>query len=140
MASCRGRTKSGKRCRALAGPNGYCSIHAKPGAAVRLGKASGEARRKAAHDAMMLVAAPANSDELKLILAQSMSNLLSGKLSYPVARTAAVLGSTLLKAFEQADIARKLEELCKAMEEQGGSGSPGSSQGNNVRRPNDVEE
>jgi hypothetical protein len=89
---------------------------------------------------MMLVAAPANSDELKLILALSMSNLLSGKLSYPVARTAAVLGSTLLKAFEQTDIARKLEELCKAMEEQGGSGRSGSSEGNAVRRPNDVEE
>jgi alkanesulfonate monooxygenase SsuD/methylene tetrahydromethanopterin reductase-like flavin-dependent oxidoreductase (luciferase family) len=115
MATCEAKTKSGKRCRANAAANGYCSIHEHPEKAAQLSRKAVAARRKAAEDARNIanrtVAAPRNAEELKAILAQSFADLVSGKMNDRTARAVAGLGGTLLRAYEATDTAGELKKL-----------------------------
>jgi len=90
-------------------------MHAMPGAAASLGRASGEARRKAAEEArnnsMLTFAAPKNPEDLKSILAQSIADVASGQMNDRTARAIAGLGGALLRTFEMTNMAAELKKL-----------------------------
>jgi hypothetical protein len=115
MAKCREKTKAGKRCKAQATANGLCSIHQAPGRAAELSKKAVEARQQKAKDAAerarMIVAEPKTPQDLKVIISRTIVAVLAGKIDDSTARSVASLGTVLLKAIDQADIAKEIQKL-----------------------------
>lgn len=83
--NCKATTKSGLPCRAAAGPNGLCFLHAHPGQAKRLGQIGGLKNRRPLPVDIVIPENPTLSD-LSSINTQTMRFVLSGDLEPPVAK------------------------------------------------------
>jgi len=110
---CRAKTKAGKRCRALAGPEGLCSLHAKPGRAADIGRQGGKARKKVLYtdDADASIPALKTAEDVRTVLGQVISDVRAGKLDPKIASTMAYVANVQLRAFEVADLERRLKLL-----------------------------
>lgn len=113
MATCNEKTKSGKRCRAKAMPNGKCAMHQHPDRARELARKSVEARRQANAEARKRAAIlpPKNPEELVNQLAQIFAEIKNGELDVSVGRTMANVALVIFKGFEVTDVKKQVEAL-----------------------------
>jgi hypothetical protein len=90
--NCKEKTKAGKPCRALAGPGGLCSLHAKPGRAADIGRQGGKARKRVLYtdDADASIRALKTAEDVRTVLGQVISDVRAGKLDPKIASTMAL--------------------------------------------------
>jgi hypothetical protein len=113
---CKAKTKAGNPCRALPGPDGYCTFHsparadAQRAAHVRGGKASPTRVLKLDGAATLATAA-----DVKELLAKVMLEVFNAPAApqnlYRKARTVGYLAGVLLKALELTEIEERLAAL-----------------------------
>ena len=136
---CKAMTKVGRQCPAPAIRGGkLCSLHADPYRAAQLcrkgvSRPIGSCHKLGAWAAVVRclcnrhtyegdgreVAAPRNASDVKDLLVEAMAAIRTGKMNPKLGTTLGYLGSSLLKAFEVADLEQRLEQL----EESNGSAS-----------------
>ena len=111
---CKATAKSGKRCRAAAGSNGLCFLHANPTMAAELGRRGGRRNRRfspAADDTPLFV--PKTAADVSQFLGEMMAEIRAQRLDPKIASTLGYLGTALLKAIEVTDLTRRIEKLEK---------------------------
>ena len=113
---CKATKKNGQPCRVPAGPDGFCIHHSPARAATRadarrrggLRRAAVLARKTLADDGKPL--ALPNAEAVRALLADTIKNLLTGKLDCRVAATVATLAGAVLKALDVENLAHELED------------------------------
>ena len=117
---CRAKTKDGKPCQALASATGLCSLHAKPGRAAELGRKGGRARRPLVpEEPSKPVPPPETAQDIRIMLAQVISDLRVGRLDPKIASTMAYVANVQLRAIEVADLEQRVKILENAEERWG---------------------
>lgn len=122
MAKCTEKTKSGKPCRAKAGPSGKCAMHAAgKGRAKELAQKSVESREAARQKAQELFSAtakaPQSPEELIEELGIVFRDVKAGALDQNLGKALATVGNSLLRAFEVIDVKKQLTEIEKLLRE-----------------------
>jgi hypothetical protein len=98
---CRATTKAGRQCAAPAIRGGiYCVLHSDPKKAAELGQKGGRANRRTFETPSQEVVPPESIGEVKRMLAQTMANVLAGKIDPKLGTTVAYMGIALLRAYE----------------------------------------
>ena len=64
----------------------------------------------------MIVSEPKTPGDLKAIISRTIVAVLAGKIEDSTARSVASLGTVLLKAIDQADIAKEIQKLHELLE------------------------
>lgn len=112
-ATCNAKTTAGKQCRAAAGKNGLCVLHADPKRAAEMGRKSGQARRT--RDLLAQERAelspPRTAQEVRVALGQFIADVRFRHLDPKVAGTLGYLSSVLMKSIEIADVETRLATL-----------------------------
>jgi len=108
--TCKGRTKTGRACRAAAGEGGLCFLHANPASARRLGQIGGRRNRRVA---VLDLDVPENMrfSDLSRLNAQAMNLLLTGKLQPRAAAAFAQLCNSQLRVMQGADLEARVATL-----------------------------
>jgi hypothetical protein len=109
---CRGRTKFGKRCKAVAIERGLCAFHADPLRAAHLVRMGGRKNRRypLAVGAEPL-RVPQTAKDVKDLLAETMASIHAGQLDPRMGSVMAHLGTSLLKFFEVIDLEERIGAL-----------------------------
>src|SRR5690348_12092702 len=99
---CRAQTRSGRPCAAPALRDAaYCSLHADPDRASKLGRKSATQRSHSAVSANSSgdreYAVPKSADDVKRMLAETMADVRAGRLSTKIGTTLAYIGTALLR-------------------------------------------
>jgi hypothetical protein len=112
-AKCSAKTKAGKRCRAAAGKDGLCALHADPKIAVEMGRRSGQARRtrELLAQEWAELSPPRTADEVRVALAGFISDVRGRRLDTKVAGTLGYLANVLLKSIDVSDVEARLAAL-----------------------------
>jgi general stress protein YciG len=109
---CKAKTKAGRPCAAPAVRGGnYCALHADPERAAQLGRKGGTKNRKVYDGDVRNVSVPESAGDVQRMLAESMAELRAGKMDPKLGSTLGYLGTSLLRAFEVADLEQRLERL-----------------------------
>ena len=115
---CRGKTKAGKRCRANAlADSKYCWFHdpRKKSARAAAQKAGGVERSK--NNARLVLSAEEadlvldNTQAVIELLSETINQARKGKIDLKVANTVGYLSQILLKALDQGELEKRLEEI-----------------------------
>ena len=114
---CKGRTKSGRPCRAAATPGGLCFFHANPDKASELGRIGGRGNRHAAGENADPLPTLDNAMAVRDTVARLIADVYGGKVHPRIAAGLAPLLSMQLRAIETTDLERRLVQLEKAMAE-----------------------
>jgi hypothetical protein len=112
-ARCNAKTTAGKQCRAAAGKDGLCALHADPKIAAEMGRKSGQARRTKdllAQERAEL-SPPRTAQEVRVALGEFISDVRSKRLDPKVAGILGSLASVLLRSIEVSDIEMRLAAL-----------------------------
>ena len=112
---CKGRTKSGRPCRAAATPGGLCFFHANPDKASELGRIGGRGNRHAAGENADPLPTLDNAMAVRDTVARLIADVYGGKVHPRIAAGLAPLLSMRLRAIETTDVERRLAQLEKAM-------------------------
>jgi hypothetical protein len=110
MKACIGETKTGKSCRAAAGPGGLCYFHANPETAKRLGQIGGMKNRKFTGIDMQIPDNVTAVDLCKLEV-QLIRGLLSGDIPAREATAVAQMFNLLHRHLPTADLERRIALL-----------------------------
>jgi hypothetical protein len=113
---CKATNQDGTACRAAAGEDGYCCFHSPARADARadarrrggLARAAVLARKTLADDGKPLDLP--NAEAVRRLLADTIKNLLTGKLDCRVAATVGALAGTVLKALDVENLVHELED------------------------------
>src|SRR5271166_3302326 len=98
---CRAATKAGRQCAApVIRGDVYCALHSDPKKAAELGRKGGTANRHTLETRSQEVVPPESVGDVKRMLAQTMENVLAGKVDPKLGTTMAYLGIALLRAYE----------------------------------------
>jgi|SRR5271166_879421 len=99
--TCRATTKAGRQCAApvIRGAV-YCALHSDPKKAAELGRKGGIANRHTFETPSQEVVPPESVGDVKRMLAQTMANVLAGKVDPKLGTTIAYMGIALLRAYE----------------------------------------
>ena len=100
--TCRAKNKLGEQCRAIPSHDGFCSIHSRAGRAAELGRRSGQSR-KAAESESLIVPAPKTASDLHKALGQIFAMVSSGQMDSRLGRTLGYIASVLVKTTELSD-------------------------------------
>jgi hypothetical protein len=111
---CKGRTKSGKPCRAAATKGGLCFFHANPDKASELGRIGGMRNRHHAEHSDPLPNLD-NALAVRDTVARLIADVYDGKINPRIAAGLAPLLNLQMRAIETTDLERRLVELEKAM-------------------------
>jgi len=99
--TCRAATKAGRPCAAPVVRGGtYCALHSDPKKAAELGRKGGRANRHTFEAPSQEVVPPESVGVVKRMLAQTMANVLAGKIDPKLGTTVAYMGIALLRAYE----------------------------------------
>lgn len=110
---CKGRTKSGKPCRAAATGGGLCFFHANPNKASELGRIGGRSNRHAAGDNADPLPTLDNAIAVRDTVARLIADVYSGRIHPRVASGLAPLLNLQLRAIETTDLERRVAQLEK---------------------------
>src|SRR5208283_1774380 len=110
LTQCKATTSSGDRCRAKPHKDGLCFFHSDPKKAAELGRKGGR-RNRHTYTPPLQVAAPESAGDVKRMLAESMAEVRAGKMDPKLGTTLAYIGTSLLRAFEDAEFEQRLEQL-----------------------------
>jgi hypothetical protein len=99
---CRAKNKSGEQCRAIPSRDGFCSIHSHADRAAELGRRSGQSRKPAESEPLLLLP-PKTALELHEALGQIFASVSSGEMDAKLGRTLGYLASVLVKTTELSD-------------------------------------
>ena len=111
LVQCKATTSSGKRCKAKPHKDGLCFFHSDPKRAAELGRKGGRRNRHTYETPPQEVAVPESAGDVQRMLAESMAELRAGKMDPKLGSTLGYLGTSLLRAFEVADLEQRLERL-----------------------------
>jgi general stress protein YciG len=100
LAQCKATTSSGERCKAKPHKDNLCFFHSDPKKAAELGRKGGKANRHTFGAPSQDVAPPESVGDVKRMLAQTMANVLAGKIDPKLGTTVAYMGIALLRAYE----------------------------------------
>jgi Stress-induced bacterial acidophilic repeat motif len=78
----------------------YCALHSDPKKAAELGRKGGRANRHTCEAPSQEVVPPESVGDVKRMLAQTMANVLAGKIDPKLGTTVAYMGIALLRAYE----------------------------------------
>ena len=109
---CVARTKTGRRCTARATASGRCFFHADPIRAAELGRLGGTRNRRAlpiSDEGQWQT--PSTVADVKLLLADAIAAVRSGRLDPKTGATLAFMANPLLKAIELAELEDRLTRL-----------------------------
>jgi len=107
---CRAKNKAGKPCAAPAVEGAdRCVMHS--GRAAELGGKGGRRRSVYSPDRLKEFAPPKTAAELRDLLAQSITEIRSGKLDPKLANSISYLGTGFLRALEVSDLETRLAAL-----------------------------
>ena len=91
--TCRAATKAGRPCAAPVVRGGtYCALHSDPKKAAELGRKGGRANRHTFEAPSQEVVPPESVGDVKRMLAQTMANVLAGKIDPKLGTTVATWG------------------------------------------------
>jgi len=109
---CKAKTKAGRPCAApvLSG-SAFCSLHADPERAAALGRKGGARNRKVYDADVCNVSVPESAGDVKRMLAEAMADIRAGRMDPKLGSTLGYLGTSLLRAFEVAELEQRLERL-----------------------------
>ena len=97
---CRAATKAGRPCAAPVVRGGiHCALHSDPKKASELGRKGGKANRHT-FEMQQEIVPPESVGDVKRMLAQTMANVLAGKIDPKLGTTVAYMGIALLRAYE----------------------------------------
>src|SRR5271169_5674069 len=99
LVQCKATTSSGERCRAKPHKDNLCFFHSDPKKAAELGRKGGRANRHG-YETPREIPAPESVGDVKRMLAQTMANVLAGKIDPKLGTTVAYMGIALLRAYE----------------------------------------
>lgn len=136
MAKCKGKTKTGRACRAPAGASGLCYLHANPEKVRALGQIGGRKNRRTP----MRIDVPSDisSANLRSFLVEVLRALGSRELRAREASAMVQVCNVLSRIIPVADVERRLEKLERQIEVQslGRSMQSQTAEGND---PSDVQ-
>ena len=110
---CNAKKRSGERCKAVAGKDGLCALHANPGRAAEMGRQSGRSRRfvvtrgEPQHE----LQPPRTAKEVRDILGSTMVDLHARRVDPKTASGLGYLANVLLKSIEISDVEKRLAAL-----------------------------
>lgn len=98
---CQAATRAGRQCAApVIRDNVYCALHSDPQKAAELGREGGRANRHIFETPSQEVVPLESVGNVKRMLAQTMANVLAGKIDPKLGTTVAYMGIALLRAYE----------------------------------------
>jgi hypothetical protein len=118
---CKARTKSGKYCNARPTADGFCSIHSDPERASKLGRMSGQSRKRTETEPIVLLP-PTTTSDLHKSLVQIYSRISSGQMELSRGRTLAYIASVLAKTAQLSDQESRLwaiEQMISSIKSKG---------------------
>ena len=107
---CKGRTKSGKPCRAAATAGGLCYFHANPAKARELGRIGGRKNRRSGMDHSDAFHVPAEHDAR---LEQLLQGVASGQIAPDKARVMLAIDDRIFERKEHRDLVERVAALEK---------------------------
>jgi hypothetical protein len=118
--SCSAKTGSGQPCGAPAlRESQYCSLHADPERASKLGRKSAALRSSSdAGDTPSAISEcpiPRTASDVKEMLAQTMADIRGGKTNPKLGTTLAYIATALLRAIEVSDLENRLRGMEAAL-------------------------
>ncbi len=119
---CKGRNRHGKSCQANALTDSeYCFFHdpKKKAARAAAQKAGGVERSRCLANAVLCTAKTVRLDSTESVidlLSATINQARTGKIGLKVANTVGYLSQILLKALDQGELEKRLEEIEKALE------------------------
>ena len=114
---CSSKNRQGKRCRAWAvAGRDKCHLHSEPGKAAQLGMKGGHRRKLLPAAEPGTLTPPETAVDVRILLAKSIVDVLTGKLDPRLANAAGYLGTAFLRALEVSDIERRLAEITQKLE------------------------
>lgn len=125
MATCKGKTKTGKRCQAPAGPGGFCAFHSPEHAAARAaGRRRGGERSHVPHvaDTAMLPTDPRTIDDARKILSYALQETVALENSVQRGRLLCQIAAGLVQAVQAGELEQRLAAIEAALKEQGEHG------------------
>jgi len=111
---CKGRTKTGKPCRAAATEGGLCFFHANPDKASELGRIGGRHRGSPARQDHPLPSVD-SAIAVRETVARLIADVHAGKIQPKIAAGLAPLLNLQLRAIETANIELQVEKLEKRL-------------------------
>jgi Family of unknown function (DUF5763) len=114
---CKGRTKSGNRCRAAPTAGGLCFFHANPNKASELGRIGGRSKRAATSESANPLPELHTAIAVRDAVARLIADVYAGKLDPRVASGLAPLLNLQLRAIETTDLERRLAKIEKLLDE-----------------------
>jgi len=99
---CRAKNKFGQQCRAMPSSDGYCSMHSQAGRAAELGRRSGQSRKHAESEPLLLLA-PKTARDLHNALGEIFAMVGSAQMDSRLGRTLGYIASVLVKTTELSD-------------------------------------
>ena len=114
---CKGRTITGKNCRAAATSGGLCFFHANPNKASELGRIGGRKNRHVASADTEPLPTIDSAIAVRDAVNQLFNDVYSGKVDPKIASGLASLLTLQLRAIGTADLERSVAELQKQLAE-----------------------
>lgn len=112
---CKGRTKSGKACRAAPTEGGLCYFHANPNKASELGRIGGLSNRHFAAENFEPLPKLETAMAIRDTVAQLIAKVYAGKLSPRIAFGLAPLLNLQFRAIEATDLKERLTNVEKLL-------------------------
>jgi general stress protein YciG len=109
---CQAKTKAGRQCAAPAvRGSALCALHSDPNRAAELGRKGGARNRKVYDNDVRNVSVPESAGDVKRMLAETMADIRAERMDPKLGSTLGYLGMALLRAFEVAELERRLEQM-----------------------------
>lgn len=112
-SQCKGKAKSGKRCRAAATSGGLCFFHANPNKASELGRIGGRSKGLRAAEPADPLPLLDNAVAVRDTVAKLITDVHAGKLHPKVAATLAPLLNLQLRTIETTNLERRITKIEK---------------------------
>jgi hypothetical protein len=112
-SQCKGKVKSGRRCRAAATSGGLCFFHANPNKASELGRIGGRSKGLRAAEPADPLPVLNNAVAVRDTVAKLITDVHAGKLHPKVAATLAPLLNLQLRAIETTKLERRVAAIEK---------------------------
>jgi len=115
---CKGTTKRGKPCRAAATAGGLCFFHANPDKAAELGRIGGRKNHHTGDGQVEPLPDLNTALAVRETVARLIADVYAGKMNPRVAAGLAPLLNLQLRAIETSDLARRLAEVEKQINQE----------------------